>query len=144
MGKWAQGIYEIQNQQKYVGAKKPRYRSGWELTMMRFCDNHDKVLKWASESIQIPYRNPFTGKQTVYIPDFFIMYQGRDGQPTAELIEIKPMKQTTLQEAGRSRRDQAAAVLNQAKWAAAAAYCKRMGIKFRVITEADMFHNGRK
>lgn len=144
MVKFAQGIYEVQNPQKYVGKGKPKYRSGWELTMMRFCDNHDKVLQWASESIQIPYRNPLTGKVTVYVPDFLIMYQGPNGQKITEIVEIKPAKQTTLQEAGRSKKDQLAAILNQAKWSAAVAYCKRIGVNFRVITEREIFAQGKK
>jgi hypothetical protein len=142
-GKFAQGFYDVRNPTKYIGKGKPKYRSGWELTFMRFADNNDKVLQWASESIHIPYRNPLTGKQTIYVPDFFIVYQGRNGQPVAELVEIKPSKQTSIQEA-RSARDKAAAVVNQAKWAAATAYCKHIGIKFRVITESDIFHQGRK
>lgn len=144
MAKFAQGIYEVKNAEKYVGTKKPRYRSGWEMTFMVFCDNNKSVLKWASESIQIPYRNPLTGKNTVYIPDFFVVYENKHGQQKAELVEIKPKKQTSLQEAGKSRSAQAAAVVNNAKWAAASAYCKRMGITFRVITEDDIFRNGRK
>jgi hypothetical protein len=139
--RFAQGIYEVQNPEKYIGKGKPRYRSGWELVFMRFADNNNKVLKWASESIQIPYRNPLTGKQTIYVPDFFLLYQDKTGQQRAELIEIKPSAQTNIQEA-KSIRDKAAAVVNQAKWAAASAYAKRMGIKFRVITENEIFHQG--
>ena len=41
---------------------------------MRLCDEHPNVAKWASESIKIPYRHPFTGKYTVYVPDFFVVY----------------------------------------------------------------------
>ena len=139
--RFAQGIYEVQNPEKYIGKGKPRYRSGWELVFMRFADNNNKVLKWASESIQIPYRNPLTGKQTIYVPDFFLLYQDKTGQQRAELIEIKPSAQTNVQEA-KSTRDKAAAIVNQAKWAAASAYAKRMGIKFRVITENEIFHQG--
>jgi hypothetical protein len=144
MAKFAQGYYEPKNPQKYVGIGKIKYRSGWEMTFMMFCDNNDKVIKWASESIRIPYRNPLTGKQTIYVPDFFIVYQGRDGSPTAEVVEIKPSKQTSLQEAGKSRRDQAAAIVNQAKWRAAGEWCRRNGVTFRVITEHDIFHQGKK
>jgi hypothetical protein len=144
MAKFAQGIYEIKNPQKYVGLGKPRYRSGWEMTFMMFCDNNDHVLQWASESIRIPYRNPLTGKQTIYVPDFLVVYQNKTGRQVAELIEIKPLKQTSLQEAGKSRHAQAAAVVNQAKWAAAQAWCKRAGVVFRVITEKDIFRNGSK
>ena len=144
MGKWAQGIYEVQNPQKYVGKGKPRYRSGWELTFMRFCDNNDKIVNWASEAISIPYRNPFTGKSTVYIPDFFIVYQNRAGQVVSEVIEIKPKKQTLIEEKVTSARDRAAVALNHAKWQAAQAYCKRIGVAFRVITEDQLFYNGRR
>jgi hypothetical protein len=144
MARWAQGIYELKNPQKYIGKGKPRYRSGWELTFFMFCDNNDKVLQWASESIHIPYRNPLTGKQTIYVPDVFIVYQDKTGRTTAELVEIKPSKQTNLQEAGKSRRDQAAVIVNQAKWKSASEWCKKMGIRFRIITENEMFFNGRK
>ena len=41
---------------------------------MRFCDEHPGVTQWASEAIKIPYRNPLTGKNTIYVPDFFISY----------------------------------------------------------------------
>jgi TnsA endonuclease N terminal len=144
MAKWAQGIYEVQNPQKYVGKGKPRYRSGWELTFMRFCDSNDKIVNWASEAISIPYRNPFTGKQTVYIPDFFIVYQDRTGRVVSEVVEIKPKKQTVIEEKITSARDRMAVALNHAKWQAAQAYCKRIGVTFRVITEDQIFYNGRR
>jgi hypothetical protein len=144
MAKFAQGVFTPKNPQKYVGLGKPRYRSGWEMTFMMFCDNNDHVLQWASESVKIPYRNPLTGKQTIYVPDFLVVYQNKTGRQVAELIEIKPLKQTSLQEAGRSRQAQAAAIVNQAKWEAAQNWCRRVGITFRVITEADIFRNGSK
>jgi hypothetical protein len=144
MARWAQGVYEVRNPQKYIGNKKPMYRSGWELTAMRFFDMNENIIQWASESIQIPYRNPLTGKQTVYIPDFFVMYRDKTGLTKAELIEIKPSKQTTLQEAGRSQRDRAAVIVNQAKWASASLWCKKMNISFRIITEHDLFRNGNR
>lgn len=144
MAKWAQGLYEVKNPGKYIGKNKPRYRSGWELTFMMFADNNDKILQWASESIHIPYRNPLTGKQTIYVPDFFIVYQNKHGQKIAELIEIKPKKQTLIEEKVTNARDRAAVVINHAKWDAAQQWCKRNGISFRVITEDNMFINGRR
>lgn len=144
MGKWAQGIYEVKNPQKYIGKTKPRYRSGWELTFMMFADNNDKIIQWASESIHIPYRNPLTGKQTIYVPDFFIVYQNKRGKTIAELVEIKPKKQTLIEEKVTNARDRAAVAVNHAKWIAANQWCKRNGITFRVITEDDIFINGRR
>lgn len=142
MKKWAQGHYQIQNPDKYVGTKTPRYRSGWELSFMRFCDTNDNVLQWASESIQIPYRHPLTGKQTVYVPDFFITYRTRDNTVRAELIEIKPRGQSVIEENMRPK-ERAMIAINYAKWHAATKWARRNGLVFRVITEDQMFHNGR-
>ena len=142
MGKYANGFYQITNPDKYVGKKAPHFRSSWEHTFMRFCDENPSVLQWANEAIHIPYRNPFTNKNTIYVPDFMIMYVNKDGQKYGELIEIKPMKETTL-ESAKSARDQAAAVLNMCKWEAARAWCGQNGLRFRVVTEHDIFHQGK-
>ena len=143
-GKWANGLYEMANPEKYAGIKKPRYRSGWEHAFMRFCDNHPSVINWASESIQIPYRNPLTGKQTIYVPDFFISYADKSTKKRVELIEVKPANQAMRERLGKSKHNQAHYVVNQAKWEAARAWCKQKGIIFRIVTEDDIFHTGRK
>ena len=142
--KYAQGIYEVKNTEKYVGKRRPRYRSSWELTFMNFCDTHPSVKQWSSETIQIPYFNPLTNKKTKYIPDFFIVYEDRTGQLRAEVIEIKPSKETNIVKAGKSVRNQAMAIINQAKWQAADVWCKNQKIIFRVITENEMFANGKR
>ena len=143
MSKFAQGYYTVKNPQKYVGKGAPRFRSRWEFAFMTFCDNNDHILQWASESISIPYRNPLTGKQTIYIPDFLITYRNRNNQVIAELIEIKPKKQSVI-ESKTSQRDRAAVAVNYAKWDAAMKWCKRNGLTFRVVTEDDIFHQGGK
>jgi hypothetical protein len=43
-----------------------------------------------------------------------------------------------------SAKDRAVVALNHAKWAAAMAYCKRIGCTFRVITEDDLFYKGKR
>jgi len=144
MGKWAQGPYTVKNPNKYIGKGVPRYRSGWELAFMQFCDNNTSVLKWASESLVIKYRHPLTGKPTNYIPDFFVLYENKRGQKVAEIVEIKPKKQSIIESKVASARDRAVVAINHAKWAAANAYCKAQGLTFRVITEDDLFYNGRK
>ena len=143
MSKFANGLYLLKNPQKYVGKNSPRYRSGWEHAFMRFCDTNENVLQWASESINIPYRNPLTGKQTIYVPDFLVMYKDRGNQVKAELIEIKPKKQSVI-ESKASARDRAAVAVNYAKWDAAMKWCKRQNLTFRVVTEDDIFRNGSK
>jgi hypothetical protein len=132
----------VLNPSKYVGKGTPRYRSGWEQSFMRFCDTNDHILQWASESIAIPYRHPLTGKVTQYIPDFLITYRTRTNTMKAELIEIKPKKQSVI-ESKMSSRDRAVVAINYAKWDAATKRCQKQGLTFRVITENDMFHNGR-
>lgn len=142
MSRWAQGNYVIINREKYAGNGTPRYRSGWELSFMKFCDTNDHVLQWASESIAIPYRHPLTGKMTQYIPDFLITYRNRDNTVRAELIEIKPKSQSVI-ESKMNSRDRAVVAVNYAKWDAATKWARKNGLTFRVITETDMFHNGR-
>jgi hypothetical protein len=110
---------------------------------MRFCDTNDNILQWASESIVIPYRHPLTGKMTNYVPDFLITYRNRDNTMRAEVVEIKPKKQSII-ESKASARDRAVVAVNYAKWAAAQAWCKRAGLTFRVLTEDDIFRNGSK
>lgn len=144
MSRFAQGTYRVENPEKYAGNKAPRYRSGWEQAFMRFCDNNDHIVMWASESINIPYRNPLTGRQTIYVPDFLIQYRNKRNQVVTELIEIKPKKQSVL-ESKASQRDKAIVAVNYAKWDAAQKWCRRQGITFRVITEDDIFRqNGRR
>ena len=144
MANYAQGFYDIKNTEKYVGNHKPKYRSGWELTFMTFCDNNDNIIYWASEAIRIPYKHPLTGKITNYVPDFFVVYQKRCKQQVVEVVEIKPKKQSLIESKTASMKDRAIVAINHAKWAAAMGYCKQHGYTFRVITEDDLFYNGRK
>ena len=131
MAKFAQGTFVPKNTQKYVGKHTPRYRSGWELTY------------WASEAISVPYRHPFTGQHKNYIPDFFVVYENKYGKKIAEVVEIKPKKQSLIESKVANARDRAIVAINHAKWQAAMAYCKHQGYTFRVITEDDLFYNGR-
>ena len=140
MANWAQGQFTPKNGHKYVGKHKPRYRSGWELTFMTFCDTNDNVIYWASESMAIPYMNPLSGKKSNYIPDFFVVYQNKHGKQIAEVVEIKPKKQSIIESKVASARDRMVVAVNHAKWAAAMAYCKAQGFTFRVITEDDLFY----
>jgi hypothetical protein len=143
VSKFAQGIYKVTNTDKYAGRREPRYRSGWEHAFMRFCDSNDNIIQWASESISIPYRHPLTGKMTMYVPDFLVMYRDKNNQVRAEVIEIKPKKQSVI-ESRASARDRAIVAVNYAKWDAAQKWCRRQGLTFRVVTEDDLFVNGKR
>jgi len=134
MARFAQGKYSLKNPAKYIGTTVPTYRSSWEFAFMRFCDEHASVSNWASEAVKIPYRNPLTGKFTIYA----------QGKQHVELIEVKPASQTFENKLGKSKYNKAHFVVNQAKWAAARAWCKQKRIFFRVVTEGDIFHKGRR
>lgn len=135
-----QGFFTPTNPSRYIGSNEPKYRSGWELTVMRFCDNHPAVIAWASESLRIPYRNPFTGKDTHYYPDFLITYQDKNGNKISEVIEVKPRNQALIEQA-RTQQEKAAVVLNMAKWEACRAWCQKHGMRFRILTEEDIYNN---
>lgn len=143
MSKYAQGIFVPKYPEKYVGRGSIRYRSSWEYAFCQMCDNHPAIINWASESVRIPYINPLTGKSTFYVPDFFIVYQDKDGQNHAEVVEVKPSKEMTFENA-RSQRDKLAVIVNHAKWTAAYEWAKRNGIRFRIVSENEIFHQGKK
>jgi uncharacterized Rmd1/YagE family protein len=70
------------------------------------------------------------------------VYQNKNGQKIAEMVEIKPKKQSLIESRKASAKDRAIVAVNHAKWASAMAYCKAQGYTFRVITEDDLFYNG--
>jgi hypothetical protein len=142
--KFSKDFYKIKNPEKYVGSKTPMYRSSWEMTFMLFCDNNPSIQEWSSEPVKIPYRDPLTGKQTVYVPDFLISYVDKNMKKHVELVEIKPANQMLQEKVGKNPYNQAQWIKNQAKWASANEWCKRQNIKFRIINENDIFHNVRK
>ena len=138
MSKYSQGEFIPKNPEKLVGNSKPQFRSSWELAMMTFLDTHPSVIQWASESIKIPYKNPLTGKNSQYVPDFLVLYKDKNGKQHAELVEVKPKKEAMFENA-KSKRDKAFLMINQAKWQAAMIFCKKNGLVFRLITEDELF-----
>jgi hypothetical protein len=128
------------NPQKYMGnVLKITARSKWELLYMNALDNSNMVVKWISEpkTLNIKYFSPLDKKPHQYWPDFLVQYV--DG--SIEILEIKPMKESSL-EAAKSTYDKLMFAKNIAKWQAADRFAKAIGAKFRVITEQQLF--GRK
>lgn len=127
------------NPEKYLGdISKITFRSSWEKTFMQLCDTHPNIVGWGSEILQIPYVNPITKKPSIYIPDFLLVYLDKNGKNIAEVIEIKPMKETLVERA-KSKRDQLMVAVNQYKWMAAEKFCKQNNMTFRVLTEQQIF-----
>ena len=142
---YKQGYFTPKNPEKYIGGHSDRlaYRSSMEFVMMNVCDENKNIKFWAVESLQIPYQNPFSGKWSIYIPDFLIIYADSNGKTHGELVEIKSMKQATRSEA-KGDRDRAQVIINQAKWKAAMVFCTKRGLHFRVMTENEIVGKHKK
>lgn len=142
----AKGMFTPKNPAKYQGdPTKIRFLSSWELRFMWFCDTNPNVLTWGSETLRVPYWNPIKKKVATYWPDFIIKYRDAQGVEHVEVVEIKPHKQASLSSSAKGRKpkisayDQVQLVINHAKWTAAEALCKQHNIKFRVLTEQELF-----
>jgi hypothetical protein len=138
----SKGIFVPKNPSKVIGKGSIKYRSSWEQVFMQFCDNNPSVINWGSEVLRIPYRNPLTGKNTIYVPDFVVVYIDKNGRQHAEVIEIKPLKESVMERA-RSQRDKIMLAVNLAKWQAAQAWCSQNNLSFRLVTEQQLFRNGK-
>lgn len=143
MAKPAKGIFTPKNPEKYRGPSEITYRSGWELQFMTYLDDHPFVLLWQSEGLSIRYKNPLTKRWASYIPDFLVVYMDKNNNKHVEVIEIKPAKETPMYENRVSYKTRLVQQINAAKWLAAMQYCNKMGFKFRIMTERELFgHKG--
>lgn len=96
-------------------------RSSWEEKYFRDLETRSDVASYDSEPVAIPYM--FEGSRKLYHPDVVIRYT--DG--SCELQEIKPQYYVKFP-------------INQAKFAAAEAYCKDLHMPFKVVTEKELGH----
>ena len=136
------GWFTPKNPKKYKGdSANIVYRSSWELRVMKYLDENDNVLWWASEELPIPYRSPIDQQVHRYFPDFIARIRQKDKEITV-VMEVKPHKQTQLPT--QKRRTQkflqevATYAVNQEKWRAADLFCKEHGWKFMLITEKEI------
>lgn len=133
------------NPGKYVGRYPIMARSTWELKFMRWCDQNPSVEAWASEAVIVPYISPLDMKTHKYYIDNVVVFKKSDGTKEKYLIEIKPKRQTEAPVPSKKKKassviyENATWQINQAKWAAARAYCKQIGWKFMILTEEELF-----
>ena len=139
-----QGPYHPVNREKYVGnINKIVFRSSLELRFMRWCDLSEKVRRWGSEEIIIPYFSPADNQVHRYFVDFFVEVRLPDGKTKKFLVEVKPDKYTKppVPKKRKTPRYLSEVVqwgVNNAKWDAARLFAKKMGAEFLLITEKDM------
>jgi len=139
------GRFTPRHPEKYVGnVNNIVYRSSWERSFMNFLDNNPNVLQWGSEIIPIPYRKPTTGRIHKYYPDFWVKYIKKDGSTVQEIIEVKPEKETKQPTTrGKKKKTQLYEgitwEINKAKWRSAVAFCNKYNMRFRILTEKEIF-----
>ena len=141
-----QGKFKPKNPSKYMGdPTNIIYRSGWELKLMSYLDNHDNVIRWSSEEVIIPYRSPIDGRSHRYFPDFYVEQINNNNTVDKILIEVKPKCQTippVVQSGKKPTKRYINEVktwgVNKAKWEAANEFCKDKGWEFRLMTEKEL------
>lgn len=141
MAKFRTYKYNIKNPEKYMGADVTQIvlRSSWELDFAKHCDLLPNIVQWGYELISIPYRDPLTGRQKIYIPDFFVRVStGKGGATKDFLFEIKP-RHEQLDDFARNSADAALIARNRSKWTAAAAWADRHQAEFQILNEADLY-----
>jgi hypothetical protein len=141
-----QGRFTPKNPQKYIGTNisKITFRSSWEYQFMKVCDEHPYILQWASEAIKIPYKHPISGKWTLYVPDFIVVYANKQLKTYCEMIEVKPMREVPGYTGKVSKNTKLIQIVNKAKFTAGIMFCKKRGWHFRIATEQQLFAFSRK
>ena len=133
------------NPEKYCGSYPCLCRSEWERMYCQFLDLTPSVIKWSSENIFIKYWDPVQQRIRKYYPDFYQQVLDKDGYKEY-IVEIKPHRETspprkTAKKSNKTLRyQQATWRTNQAKFEAANEYCHKMGMKFKIITEQQLFN----
>jgi len=117
---------------------------------MQFCDTNPNVIMWSYEELRIPYISPVDRRLHTYWPDFLVKMKLKNGQIVTRLIEIKPHKQTTKpinkrkgKPSKRMITEHATWLINEAKWRAAREWCDDRKIEFVIVTEKDLFKDGK-
>jgi hypothetical protein len=137
------------NESKYVGKEYPVCRSTWETYFCEWCDKNPNIIKWSSEALQIPYYDPIKKKNRRYYPDFSISVKDVNDNIKNYIIEIKPYKETIPPSAHGNKKDRTVMYefctyqTNVAKWKAAQVFCRKHGVIFKLLTEKDLFKEGR-
>lgn len=139
-------LFKPKNPHKYVGdPTKIVCRSGIEHRYLKFFDETPSILNYASEEYKIPYLHPVDGKVHRYFPDFVVKVLTKTGETKIWMIEIKTSSDTIKPSKGKKRTktfltEVMTWEVNQAKWRAADAWCKKRNIEFKVMTEQHIKH----
>jgi len=145
-----QGYYHIIYPEKYIGDyNRIIFRSSWEQRFCTYCDVNSKVIKWSSETIQVPYLHPITNKISTYNLDFYMKALQEDGSYKEFIIEVKPSKQLEKPILPETRvnekrilahNDQMKTyIINMHKFQAAKLWAEGRGWEFMIVTEHFLY-----
>lgn len=112
------------------------YRSGLELSFIKWCESATNVIKWGSEPICIEYVSRLDNKVHRYYPDFIIYIKDKNNNEIRYIVEIKPYAQTIQPKRTASDWDKKTWIKNCDKWKYASEFVKKQkNMKFIIITE---------
>lgn len=136
-------LWKPKNPEKYAGdSNNIVARSSWETRLFNVMDQQPNVLMWCSEEFNIKYISPVDGKEHRYFSDVLAKMSARDGSEKMFLIEVKPHKERHPPKPKNNKKtfkkEIETYLVNQAKWAAAEAFCSTKGISFLVLDEYDL------
>lgn len=138
------GPYKVKNREKYEGnPDNIIYRSHWEMHAFKWCDTNNKIKKWSSEEIVVPYLYEVDNRRHRYFTDLKITFNnGR-----VILVEIKPAIQTAKPKfpGRRTKRyisESLTYIKNMNKWDAAERFAENRGWAFEIWTEHDLYRMG--
>jgi hypothetical protein len=141
-----QGQFVPTMPEKYVGRYPIVVRSSWERMYCQWLDKNENVKEWSSEGSVINYYDPIQMKRRRYYPDFWMKVLDKKGNINKYIIEIKPNHETRPPVNKRGKKSsktmlkqEATYLTNQAKFNAAKQYCDKLGVKFLVLTEKELF-----
>jgi hypothetical protein len=142
-------IYEPVNKKKYKGDVFPCARSSWEQNFYRWCDFNESVTAWSVESLALEYFDPVKSKNRRYYPDVIMSVRDKSGKDRIYIVEIKPYSQVMPPKMVNTKKEKTKInemktyITNRAKWKAAELYCKKRGYIFKILTENDIFKDGK-
>jgi hypothetical protein len=151
-GGFISGKYKPRNPEKYIGdINNIICRSSWETRFCTFCDTNEKILKWSSEPIGIPYYSKLDGRQHTYYVDFYIRVEKHDGSIQEMILEIKPQRQVKkpvlesqkpTAKSIKAHNDRLRTwITNMSKFEAAMEWAHKRGFDFKIVDENFLFKN---
>lgn len=156
--KYRQGLFVPKNKNKLIQANDyggAYYRSNLEHKFMVWLDQNEKIIRWSSENIKIPYEktewdsrvNELVTTTHIYYPDYYYELNS-NGKITKVVAEVKPLRETrepemkyknpTTNQLKNFEYELKTWNKNLSKWKYMIEWCQRKGFEFIIITEENL------